>query len=261
MNELTHQFRGDILRSVHAGGLALVDQHTQQGNILPRHRHGHAWFTFLFAGSYIERLPASERCCSAGMVIWHPADLVHENNFISNGHNLNLVIGPEWLEGLPPDISLPDSARSWEGGLANRIGLELYRSLNQDALISQESVVNLISLCASSKRAHGRTRWLPLILEWMNDEYSCTLTLSQASEQAGVHPVHVSRSFRRTLGCTFREYLTLIRIRRATDLLKRSATCITEIAFACGFSDHAHFTRTFKRATGLTPTAYRIQTG
>jgi AraC family transcriptional regulator len=95
----------------------------------------------------------------------------------------------------------------------------------------------------------------------MNDEYSCTLTLSQASEQAGVHPVHVSRSFRRTLGCTFRDYLTLIRIRRAMDFLKRSATCITEIAFACGFSDHAHFTRTFKRATGLTPTAYRIQTG
>jgi AraC family transcriptional regulator len=63
------------------------------------------------------------------------------------------------------------------------------------------------------------------------------------------------------LGCSFREYLTLIRIRRGTDLLKRSSTSITEIAFACGFSDHAHFTRTFKRATGLTPTAYRIQTG
>jgi AraC family transcriptional regulator len=261
MNEMTHQFRGDILRSVQAGGLALVDQHTQQGNILPRHRHGHAWFTFLFAGSYIERLPASERRCSAGMVIWHPAGLVHENNFISNGHNLNLVIEPEWLEGLPTDTSLPYGARLWDGDLPYRIGLELYHSLNRDAQISDESVFNLISLCASSKPVHGQTRWLPLILDWMNDEYSCSLTLSQASKQAGVHPVHVSRSFRRTLGCTFREYLTLIRIRRATDLLKQSSTHITEIAFACGFSDHAHFTRTFKRVTGLTPTAYRIQTG
>lgn len=261
MNEVTQQFRGDILRSVQARGLALVDQHTQRGSILPRHRHGHAWFTFLFAGSYIERLSFLERSWPAGMVIWHPADLVHANNFVSNGHNLNLVIGPEWLEGLPPDISLPDSARSWEGGLPYRIGLDLYRDWNRDGQISHESVFNLISLCASSKPALGQTRWLPLILEWMNDEYSCTLTLSQASKQAGVHPVHVSRSFRRALGCTFREYLTLIRIRRATDLLKQSSTCITEIAFACGFSDHAHFTRTFKRATGLTPTAYQMQTG
>ncbi len=93
----------------------------------------------------------------------------------------------------------------------------------------------------------------------MNDEHCRTLTLKQASELAGVHPVHVSRSFRRKLGCTFREYLTLIRLRRAADLLKRSLTGITEIAHACGFSDHAHFTRTFKRATGLTPTAYRTQ--
>jgi hypothetical protein len=170
MNELTHQFRGDILRSVHAGGLALVDQHTQRGNILPRHRHGHAWFTFLFAGSYIERLPSLERYRSAGMVIWHPADLVHENDFVSDGHNLNLVVGLEWLEVLPPDISLPDSGRSWEGGLPYRVGLELYRSLNQDAQISHESVFNLVSVCASSKRAYGQTRWLPSILGWMNDE-------------------------------------------------------------------------------------------
>ena len=138
------------------------------------------------------------------------------------------MIGPEWLEDLPPDTSLPDSARSWEGGLPYRVGLELYRSLNQDAQISHESVFNLISVCASSKPAYGQTRWLPLILEWMNDEYSCTLTLSQASTQAGVHPVHVSRSFRHTLGCTFREYLTLIRLCRATDLLKRSSTSIPE---------------------------------
>jgi AraC family transcriptional regulator len=154
------------------------------------------------------------------MVIWHPADLVHANDFVSDGHNLNLVIEPEWLEDLPSDISLPDSARSWEGGSPYRIGLELYRGLNRDAQIPHESVFNLISLCASSNPARGQTRWLPLILEWMNDEYSSALTLSAASNQAGVHPVHVSRSFRHTLGCTFREYLTLIRLRRATDLLK-----------------------------------------
>ena len=171
--------------------VARSHQHTQRGSMLPRHRHGHAWFTFLFAGSYVERLPSLERCCSAGMVIWHPAGLVHANSFVSDGHNLNLVLDPNWLKGLPPDTSLPETARSWTGGLPYRIGLELYRSLNQDAEISDESVANLISLCASSKGEYGRTRWLPLVLEWMNDEYSCTLTLSEASKQTGVHPVHV----------------------------------------------------------------------
>jgi AraC family transcriptional regulator len=261
MTDLTHQFRGVVQRSIEADGLALVDQHTQHSTILPRHRHGHAWFTFLFAGSYVERLPSSERCCSAGMVIWHPPDLVHENSFVSNGHNLNLAFGPEWLESLPRDIILPDKSRSWEGGLPYRLGLELYRGLNQDTQISVESVLNLISLCASTRHPHGQTEWLAQVLDWMNDEYHCALTLTQASERAGVHPVHIARSFRRKLGCTFREYLTLIRVRKAIDLLKRSRRGITEIALSCGFSDHAHLTRTLKRATGLTPSAYRTQTG
>src|ERR1700722_18036949 len=259
MKELRHEFRGDILRSVQADGLALVDQHTQSGGILPRHRHSHAWFTFLLAGSYVERLPSLERSCSAGMVVWHPPGLVHENCFISNSHNMNLVFSHEWLESLPPDISLPDCCRCWEGGLPYRFGLDLYRSLNRGAQISHEGVINLISFCASIANKRGQTQWLARVLDWMNDEYSCSLSLTQASGQAGVHPVHVSRTFRRQLGCTFREYLTLIRLRRATDLLKRSSSDIAEVAFACGFSDHAHLTRTFKRVTGLTPTAYPTQ--
>ena len=261
MNELTHQFRGEVLRSVEANGMALVDQHTLAGSILPRHRHCHAWFTFLFAGSYIERLPSLDRCCSAGMVIWHPPGLVHENRFGSDGHNLNLAFEPVWLQCLPPDVTLPSKAHSWESGLPYRFGLELYRSLNRDAQISEELVFNLIAVCASGAYTYGESKWMPRVLDWMNEEYSCALTLTQASEHSGVHPVHVSRSFRRLLGCTFREYLTLIRLRRATDLLKRSSSDVTEIAFACGFSDHAHFARTFKRATGLTPTGYRKQTG
>jgi AraC family transcriptional regulator len=260
MNKLTGQFRGEILRSAESQGLALVDQHTRATSALPRHCHHHAWFTFLLAGSYIERSPSLERRCSAGMVIWHPPGLVHENVFVSDGHNLNLAFAPRWLADLP-DITLPKHTRIWQGGLPYRLGLQLYRSMNQHAPISPDSVFDLLALCASISPAHRQTLWLARVLDWMNDEYPGALTLAQASEHAGVHPVHVSRSFRGLLGCTFREYLTLIRLRRATDLLKRSSKAVTEIALACGFSDHAHFTRTFKRATGLTPTTYRIQTG
>jgi AraC family transcriptional regulator len=261
MNGLTHRFRGEMLRSIQANGLALVESRFHRGTIVPRHRHNSAYISFLFAGSYIERLPSLERCCSAATVIWHPPGEAHEDRFVSDGHILNLAFNPEWLEDLPPDVTLPDKACSWEGGLPYRLGLDLYRSLNRDAQISHESVVNLISLCASGAQTHVKTAWLDRVLDWMNDEYCCTLTLTQASELAGVHPVHIARSFRRMLGCTFREYLTLIRVRRAIDLLKGCSTNITEIALACGFSDHAHFTRTFKSATGLTPTAYRTRTG
>jgi AraC family transcriptional regulator len=261
VENLQEHFRGGVLRSVQANGLALVDQHWKCGESLPMHRHDNAWFTFIFAGSYVERLSNSERSCSAGTVIWHPHDLRHANCFLSDGHNLNLVLAYERLASLPSDVSIRDKEVLWKGGLPYSFGLELYRSLNHHAQIPEESVVNLISFCASSAHAHKQVPWLARILDWMNDEYSAPLTLMQASEQAGVHPVHVSRSFRNKLGCTFREHLRRTRVSRAIDLLKRSRADITDVALACGFSDHAHFTRTFKQVTGLTPTSYRTQAG
>jgi len=206
-------------------------------------------------------LPSHDRHYSAATVVWHPAGEIHEDRFVNDGHILFLAFKDEWLKTLPADLLLRNQGCSWEGGLLYRFGLELYQELNRCGSISLETVVDLIALCGSSAKAPGQAEWLDRVVEWMNDECCSNLTLTQAAELAGVHPVHVSRSFRRTQGCTFREYLTLIRLRRATELLKRSSRHVTEIAFACGFSDHAHFTRTFKRATGVTPTGHRMQTG
>lgn len=248
------------MRSVEKGGLVVMDQKWTAGSSLPRHCHDHAWCTFLFAGHYLERLPSFERACHAGMVIWHFPGLVHENCFVSDGHNFNVAFEPEWLETLPPDARPPCIARVWEGGAPYRLGLELYRSLNVDGRICEEAAIDLVTLVADSCAA-TKPEWLARTLEVMNDADSSQLTLVRAAEAAGVHPVHVSRTFRRLLGCTFREHLILIRLRRAMDLLKRTSADIVEIAFASGFSDHAHLTRSLKRATGLTPSAYRAQTG
>jgi AraC-like DNA-binding protein len=37
----------------------------------------------------------------------------------------------------------------------------------------------------------------------------------------------------------------------------QSNAAVSEIGFLCGYSDQAHFTREFKRATGITPSKYR----
>jgi AraC family transcriptional regulator len=83
------------------------------------------------------------------------------------------------------------------------------------------------------------------------------LSLASLALAVGVHPVHVARSFRRFLGYTFGDHLAKIRIRKAFSLLVNSRTPIVDVAYACGFADHAHLCRAFKRSTGLTPSAFR----
>jgi DNA-binding response OmpR family regulator len=55
------------------------------------------------------------------------------------------------------------------------------------------------------------------------------------------------------------ELLRAMRMQRAADLLAQNAGSIAEIALQVGFSDQAHFTRSFKRQFGVSPKEYRRQ--
>ena len=75
---------------------------------------------------------------------------------------------------------------------------------------------------------------------------------------------HLSRStflrtFRRAVGCPPLEFLQERRIREAERRLRETAQTVTEIAYACGFSDSNYFARQFRRRRGLTPSAYRCR--
>jgi AraC family transcriptional regulator len=51
-----------------------------------------------------------------------------------------------------------------------------------------------------------------------------------------------------------------VRVRAATRLLREQGPSLADVAAAAGFADQSHFTRQFRRATGMTPGEYRRQT-
>ena len=73
---------------------------------------------------------------------------------------------------------------------------------------------------------------------------------------------HMSRSnlmrvFRKATGQPPIEYLVRLRIQRAMELLRGTDLSVTEIALEVGFNDSNYFTRSFRKATGLSPRKYR----
>lgn len=85
--------------------------------------------------------------------------------------------------------------------------------------------------------------------------------ISQATiaELCGMSPPEFSRCFRKVYGVTFQEYLIQRRVQEAIKLLKNPSASITDVCYAVGFGDQSHFTRTFRRYVGTTPSAYRRQ--
>jgi AraC-like DNA-binding protein len=66
------------------------------------------------------------------------------------------------------------------------------------------------------------------------------------------------RLFKQSFGCSFRTYLTRLRIRSACRLLSKSggAVSVTEVSLAVGFQDVSYFARKFRQVVGESPSEY-----
>jgi AraC family transcriptional regulator len=103
----------------------------------------------------------------------------------------------------------------------------------------------------------GDPRWLNQAKEILHENFTHRLTLSDIAEAVRVHPVYLAGMFRQHYHCSIGEYTRRLRIEFASRELSQTARPLAHIALAAGFADQAHFSRTFKRLTGLTPAQYR----
>ena len=85
------------------------------------------------------------------------------------------------------------------------------------------------------------------------------LSLGDVADHIYVSQWHLSKLLNRKTDQSFFDLLAGMRIARAKELLKDPALRIHEIAEETGFSDVAHFSRSFKKITGCTPGEFRNQ--
>ena len=81
------------------------------------------------------------------------------------------------------------------------------------------------------------------------------------AEELGMSPRNLLRRFKAATGHLPGEYLQLLRVSAAKDLLERERTSVQQVAAAVGYEDVAFFRSVFKRHTGMTPSDYRSRFG
>ncbi len=91
----------------------------------------------------------------------------------------------------------------------------------------------------------------------METRYGEPTGLAELAAESHVSPSHLSHLFKRVTGYAPMAYLMACRLSAAKSELCHSRRSIRDIAARCGFTDESNFCRTFRRATGLTPTEFR----
>jgi AraC family transcriptional regulator len=92
---------------------------------------------------------------------------------------------------------------------------------------------------------------------WMDTHPQEPVNLALLSRATHLSPFHFLRLFSGVLGVTPHQYLIRSRMRHAARLLASGSRPITDVALDVGFGDLSNFVRTFRRAAGVSPRAFR----
>ena len=95
------------------------------------------------------------------------------------------------------------------------------------------------------------------VIDYINDNLNKTLPLSELADVAHFSPYYFHRIFVAVIGESVNSYTSRVRIEKAARLLRFSDTAISNIAYQCGYSSPATFSRSFKEHFNNTPSAYR----
>ena len=134
--------------------------------------------------------------------------------------------------------------------------------LNSQMLLFLLGQILVLCCRAYPEQVPENTRNLKLIQQIQNYiEHNATqkLTLAELAEQFHMSQSYLSHLFKDTTGCSVVAYLSAYRLLMAKRYLAQTDLEIGAVVERCGFSDNSNFSRTFKQATGLSPSQFRKQ--
>lgn len=94
-------------------------------------------------------------------------------------------------------------------------------------------------------------------VQYINYNYRSSVTLGETARMVQLSSNYFGELFRKQMGVSFGEYLRFRRLECAHHLLAETDLNISEIARESGFKSMSHFSDTFRRRYGLTPTEFR----
>lgn len=256
-------FYGSVAGRQAVGGAIFTELHHAQARKLPAHSHELPFFCLFFGGDYGEKYGRRDVQFRPFTFSFRPAGVPHQDEVGPRGARMfGIEVQPGWQRRLQSCSGNLEIAYDFEGGELLWLGLNLYSETRTPLSTSDLQVESLVSellghVACKPERCTVAPYWLRRIREKLNVEFRERLTMDDLASEAGVHPVHLSRVFRRFAGKGIGEYVHRLRIREACERMLNPEASLADISCDLGFADQSHFTRTFHSITGTSPGSFR----
>ena len=107
---------------------------------------------------------------------------------------------------------------------------------------------------ASEVPSDGR---MPAVMAYIHENLTGKLTVPDAASRAGLSPNAFCRYFKRQTRRTFTDLVNELRVGEASRLLLETPDSVTDVCFASGFGNLAHFHQEFRKRARTSPLNYR----
>lgn len=229
---------------------------------VPLHEHEAPYFSLLLEGSYRERGEDFDIRYEPYTLVFHSAGTVHQDEMLGPCRFFAVNLLPEWERVIGELGGSPAHVFELHGGDPIWLVLRIYREfLAHDAANSASVEALVYELCtyvaSQSFNEPNEPRWLAQVDSVVNEQFRAPLNISKLAAEAGVHPAHLCRTFRRFRDHTISDALLRARVQYVARRLSESDEPLSAIAMESGFSDQSHMTRVFKRFAGYPPGEHR----
>lgn len=208
-----------------------------------------------------------ERICEGGYVLYPPhAPQEYEQSF---GICFWVHFSGACAEEIVADSGLL-AAPLFVGGRVSDAALSafermIYRYItdghSNDLALSSEllALLSTFKYIAGDKGEEAVDGRLCKVVSHMHKHYTEDIELEKYAHMAYVGKDRFVHLFKETMGTSPYAYVLNIRMERAAELLALSEDSVAEIATKVGFKDALHFSKTFKKAYGISPKVFRTE--
>ena len=235
-----------------------------------QHYHPHFEIYYMKEGSCRYFIDDRSFDVEAGDVIFIPRGIIHRTNYTTSSHSRLLTNFTE--EYIPENVlkKLAESRYLYRSREIARNIEELFIKIEQEYARPDEYTKDLLRCHTaemfylilrhpgSLEEATTGNELIDSIVKYIKQNYMSDIKLSGVAKMKSVSPEHLSRTFKSCTGLGFNEYVTLLRLKKAEEMIKNETDkTISEIAYECGFNDGNYFSYKFKKMFGISPLKMR----
>ncbi|MBL8227114.1 MAG: helix-turn-helix transcriptional regulator [Bryobacterales bacterium] len=222
---------------------------------VPSHTHERGYLNLVLTGHYREQTRLRKIEYQPFTLVSHPAHFEHRDEIGDGGAQFFIVeFRGDWLDRRQAQFDI-------QGGEAVWAALRLACRVHDGPLAAEAGVAELLGALNGGRwTAEKREpRWLTAVEDRLREEFLSPPALEILSGDAGVHPVHLSRTYRKFRGEGAGDFVRRLRVIEGARRIATGGQKLVDIAAELGFADQSHFARSFKQVTGVTAGEFQRQ--